>query len=149
MRNSWIPSWALADYVLDTSAILAALLEEPGSEEIERLLQLASEMGGPILWLPFMTAMEVEYGLQRLVPRGELAKVLDVMASWPTRLVESDAQWRHRAARIKLGYRLSLADAWIAAYALLRGDALVHKDPEFDQIQGLQHFRLPYKPKHE
>jgi len=137
----------LTEYVLDTSGILAALLEEPGQPEVEGLLESATEADGPTLWLPFMAAMEVEYRLYQLRRSEEAASVLELMAGWPVRFVESDSQWRHEAARIKLSYRLSLADAWIAALALLRGAILVHKDPEFDPVAGLQHRRLPYKPR--
>jgi predicted nucleic acid-binding protein len=48
-----------------------------------------------------------------------------------------------RAAQLKAVGGLSVADAWIAATALLRGARLVHKDPEFDTVQKLQHERLP------
>ena len=40
--------------------------------------------------------------------------------------------------------RMSVADAWIAASAMLLRATLVHKDPEFDQLDIPQH-RLPYK----
>jgi predicted nucleic acid-binding protein len=137
----------LTEYVLDSSGILAALLEEPGRPEVEGLLESASEAEGPTLWLPFMAAMEVEYRLNQVRPSHEVIRVLEMMGGWPVRLVESDPRWRHEAARIKLNYSLSVADAWIAALALLRGALLVHKDPEFDPIEGLQHLRLPYKAK--
>ena len=39
-----------------------------------------------------------------------------------------------------------MADAWIAALAKERGAMLVHKDPEFDQIEGVvEVLELPYK----
>ena len=41
------------------------------------------------------------------------------------------------AAQIKASHRLSLADAWIAAAALQSGATLLHKDPEFRAIAGL------------
>jgi predicted nucleic acid-binding protein len=39
---------------------------------------------------------------------------------------------------------LSVADAWIAASAVLLRATLVHKDPEFEPLDIPQH-RLPYK----
>jgi len=41
------------------------------------------------------------------------------------------------AAQIKASHALSLADAWIAATALHCGATLLHKDPEFQAIEGL------------
>jgi predicted nucleic acid-binding protein len=114
---------------------------------VRGLLRSASDANGPTLWLPFMAAMEVEYRLHQVRRSDEAVPILEMMGGWPVRLVESDPRWRHEAARIKLNYSLSVADAWIAALALLRGALLVHKDPEFDPIEGLQHLRLPYKAK--
>jgi predicted nucleic acid-binding protein len=47
-------------------------------------------------------------------------------------------------ARIKAWGRISLADAWVAALALLNDAELVHKDPEFDSVLGLRALKLPY-----
>jgi len=47
---------------------------------------------------------------------------------------------------LKAAYRLSVADAWIAALAKERGATLVHKDPEFEQVEAvLEVLKLPYK----
>jgi len=52
-----------------------------------------------------------------------------------------------RAAEIKASVPLSFADAWIAASALELDAVLVHKDPEFEQVEGLKQERLPYKSR--
>ena len=49
-----------------------------------------------------------------------------------------------KAAELKARYPISLADAWIAAAALLEQADLVHKDPEFEVIAAPQ-LRLPYQ----
>lgn len=50
------------------------------------------------------------------------------------------------AAELKAKYRLSAADAWIAALAKENNAILVHKDPEYEQIQNeVQLLNLPYK----
>lgn len=47
---------------------------------------------------------------------------------------------------LKSAYRLSFADAWIAALALRQKAVLVHKDPEFEPLsQSLALQTLPYK----
>jgi predicted nucleic acid-binding protein len=43
-----------------------------------------------------------------------------------------------RAASIKAGHPLSVADAWIAASAQLQGAVLVHKNPEFRSLGEIQ-----------
>jgi predicted nucleic acid-binding protein len=47
------------------------------------------------------------------------------------------------AAEVKSRGGLSVADAWIASLALLHDAELVHKDPEFDAVEGLRAHRLP------
>ena len=48
--------------------------------------------------------------------------------------------------RLKTEYRLSVADCWIAALVVERKAILVHKDPEFEQIEAKLHvLKLPYQ----
>jgi len=50
------------------------------------------------------------------------------------------------AAEIKAFHKLSVADAWIAALAKERCAILVHKDPEYEQLENyVRTLKLPYK----
>ena len=64
----------------------------------------------------------------------------------PITWIHESEQLLNKAAEVKALHRLSLADAWIAACALLHDAELVHKDPEFDAVAA-QQLLLPYKPK--
>ena len=69
-----------------------------------------------------------------------------LMESLPITRVESTIPLSITAGRLKARYRMSVADAWIAALAQDRNAILVHKDPEFEQIEDeLQVIKLPYK----
>ena len=64
---------------------------------------------------------ELYGGVLRLAPGTRLGR------SWPTGGIDG-------------------SDAWIAALAKERNATLVHKDPEFEQVEGtIQALRLPYK----
>ena len=53
----------------------------------------------------------------------------------------------NHAAGIKASTRLSVADSWIIATAIATNSALIHKDPEFEQVQErVTLMPLPYKP---
>lgn len=142
-------------YVLDTSAILAVLYDEPGAERVTALLRpppgemvheptgAADEVELPLL--PFMALMELEYLTRRRVGAGEAHRALQLVQAWPVAIAESDTDWRHEAARVKASTPLSVADAWIGALALLHEAILVHKDPEYDAVEGLLAERLPYR----
>jgi predicted nucleic acid-binding protein len=91
--------------------------------------------------------MEVEYNSLREHPIKTVDNWLDELEIWPVRRIESNGRWGRTAAYVKSTFRLSLADAWVAALALLEDAELVHKDPEFDEVAGLKHLRLPYTPR--
>lgn len=143
----------MAGYVLDTSALLAAVQNEPGGIQVIEIL--GSRLGGevhdpsaapgdaPPVYLPFMTLMELEYHLTQRRGLYEAARESAVIRAWPVELVESSPRWRQEAARLKATHSLSLADAWIAGLAILRSARLVHRDAEFDAIPELESVRLP------
>lgn len=140
-------------YVLDTSALLAVVQDEPGGLEVLEILAggvagevhepAAEEPDRPPVFLPFIALMELEYKLRRRGGPYEAERQSAVIRAWPVELVESGPCWRHAAAQVKATYSLSLADAWIASLAILRSARLVHRDPELDAIEGLRSLRLP------
>ena len=127
-------------YVLDSSAALAVLLGERHGQAVVEVIERVHARREQVL-LPFMTVMEVHYRLLRM--GQENAEVgLGLLRSWPVRVIESTPVWGAAAARLKARGGLSLADAWIASLALLYDAELVHKDPEFDRVEGLRSYPL-------
>ena len=134
----------MALYTLDTSAVSAVLRREPGFELVTSALDEAARNQATTVLMPFVVLMETEYIALRQEARETVEDWLEWVNHWPVTVVESDYGWRRRAARVKAEGRISLADAWVAALALIRNATLVHKDPEFDAVPDLQHLRLPY-----
>lgn len=141
----------MAAYVLDTSAVVAFLTDEEGADEVEQILRRAERAASgeekTEVFLPFMTLMELDYVMLQKwgAPKADLS--LRVAGAWPVQRIESHPDWGRAAAGVKAVTALSLGDAWNAALALMLDAELVHKDPEFDKVEGLRHFRLPYKEK--
>ena len=140
-------------YVLDTSAILTILYKEPGYETVQRILSEGRESSGPEgsgqVYLPFLALMELGYLCNRRFCRSHAHQVLRIVENFPVRIVESDPRWRREAARLKASNKLSLADAWNAALAIMLDAHLIHKDPEFEGISELKTVTLPYKSQEE
>jgi predicted nucleic acid-binding protein len=134
----------MIEYVLDTSALLTLFKDERGAQEVEEILKACRD-GRARAYLPFMSLMEFEYMVLRERGRTAVDEALRVLLAWPVEKTESTPEWGRRAAAVKSRGRLSMADAWNSALALILGAELVHRDPEFDQVQGLKHQRLPYK----
>ena len=129
------------DYVLDTSAVLAAVLGEPEGRAVIDVLERARRRKAAI-GLPFLALMESEYRLLRWFSAEDVAASLLYVQGWPAVVIESNEEWRHEAAKIKARGGLSLADAWVAALARLSDAELVHKDPEFEKVDGLRSMKL-------
>ena len=134
----------MSRYVLDTSALLTVLNNEPGVETVVNILE-AARSGEAQVYLPFMALMELEYlSLRRRSPE-ETQRVLTLVEAWPVEITDSTKEWRHEAARVKASAPVSTTDAWICSLACLLDAELVHKDPEYDAVSGLSPLQLPYK----
>ena len=131
--------------MLDTSAWLTLIEDEPGADTVQALLE-AAQASGAILLTSFMSYMEVYYITRQERGVEEAQARIDLMTALPVLRIESSARLSVQAAEIKATRRVSVADAWIAALAGEHEATLVHKDPEFDLVAELvQTLALPYK----
>lgn len=130
-------------YLLDTSALLTLRDDEPGADTVAACLESGRKTQDPCR-VCFISLMEVQYRVWQdegpTPARLAYAQVL----SLPLIIVHEAPELLEKAAEIKAIHRLSVADAWIAAAALLNQATLVHKDPEFEPLD-LPQLRLPYK----
>jgi ribonuclease VapC len=132
-------------YVLDTSAWLTLIEDEAGADRVQALLEQA-RAGEIVVLVSFMSFMEVYYITLQERDENEAQARLDLMAALPGLRVDSTAALGLLAGELKAKHRLSVADAWIAALARERNATLVHKDPEFEQVEAsLKMLKLPYK----
>ena len=119
-------------FCLDTSAILTLRDDEPGAECVAMVLE-----GPDPCFASFVTRMEVLYRVWK--DEGERSGRLayEQLQSLPIQWVDQTEPLLLEASRIKATHPLSVADAWIAATALLSRATLLHKDPEFEAIAEL------------
>lgn len=132
-------------YVLDTSAWLTLIEDEEGADIVQQILEKAKSGEVDIL-VSFMSFMEVMYITLQERDFGEADTRIKLMSVLPISRVESTISLATSAAKLKSNYRISVADAWIAALSQERDATLVHKDPEFEQVEEvIQVLKLPYK----
>ena len=119
-------------FCLDTSAILTLRDDEPGAERVAMVLE-----GPDPCFVCFVTRMEVLYRVWK--DEGERSGRLayEQLQSLPIQWVDQTEPLLLEASRIKATHPLSVADAWIAATALLSRATLLHKDPEFEAVTEL------------
>lgn len=131
-------------HLLDTSAILAHYLDEPGADEVASLLA----RGPSVVALAAPSWVELDTRLRALVPEVDEREnaFLQYTVSLTT-LLPVDAESCLGAIRLRNAApgRLPLADALIAGVADAAGLILVHRDPHFDTIPGIKVLRLPSK----
>jgi len=127
--------------VLDTSALMAFIEKEEGSERVRDILLSKS------IIIPWLSLLEIVYisqrelGEEEALTRYALLKKLDAKIIW-----DADEALLLNAARIKSTHSLSLADSVIAAITTQHNAILLHKDPEYNQLQGVVDMEiLPYK----
>ncbi|MEW6217048.1 MAG: PIN domain-containing protein [Candidatus Bipolaricaulota bacterium] len=132
----------IASRLLDTSALLTLLGDEPGAARVEEVLRQENVL------IPFVALIETYYiTLQTASPveaekRHALLKALPAEVLWAV-----DEATALTAAKLKAGHRLPFADALIAAFAVTRGAVLVHKDRHFDSLAAQVALEpLPYAP---
>ena len=132
-------------YVLDSSAFFALFEDEDGAEIVQNMLEKA-EKGEVTIFSSFACYTEVFYITWQKVGADEAQRRLDLMSELAITRVESSQDLGLIAGRLKANHRISFADAWMAATAMILGAILVHKDPEFEELEDeLEMLRLPYK----
>ena len=131
----------MADFVLDTSALLTLRSEEGGADRVEQILRRARDGRSKVL-LSFMTRMEVLYRITADENEEAARTALRLLDSSGIRWISCEESILEEAARIKARGGLSVADAWIAATAVRHGAVLVHKDPEFNEVPEVRQERL-------
>jgi predicted nucleic acid-binding protein len=132
-------------YVLDTSAIFTLTDQEVGADEVEDILN-AARADECQIEICSISLMELSYMTLRELGEDKAVQLVALVKSWPITWVYPDEKLLLQAARLKAFYRLSLADALIAAVAKLHDATLVHKDPEFESLsEQVSLLTLPYK----
>jgi predicted nucleic acid-binding protein len=133
-------------YLIDTSALLAHLLQESGCEVVERLL----ETSGDKLAICILTWVELEIFLNRSAYTAkEKARILSIyrVALGSPLPVDEKVGREALAIREALGTRIPLTDLLIAACAKANGFNLVYRDKHLADIPEnlMGQLRLPAK----
>ncbi len=128
-------------YLLDTSALLTLIENEPGAGRVEEILREEQT------FLPWPALLEVHYISRQEQGPGEADRRYALLKQLPSEILwKIDEPTLLTASRFKSTHRLSLADALIAAFAEQQDAVLLHKDPEFEALADqVELENLPYK----
>lgn len=128
-------------FVLDSSALLTLIEDEPGADRVEEVLRDRD------CWIPWIAALEVFYITQQEIGVDEAERRSALLEHLPGEILwHADQAVLRTAARFKAEHRLSFADAIMAGFAKTREAILLHKDPEFQSLTGRVGLEaLPFK----
>jgi predicted nucleic acid-binding protein len=120
-------------YLLDTSALLAHCLNEPGAGRVKVVILEGNAYVAAVSWL------ELSVRLKQL---NTLSGIVEMYRATLAGTIPISSEIALLAVRIKAaaGERLPAMDALIAAAAAANGFVLIHRDQHFESIPttGLQ-----------
>jgi predicted nucleic acid-binding protein len=133
-----------ARYALDTSAFFTYFEEEDGADKVQSLFEM-SKSGKVEIFASFVSYVEVFYITCQNEGEESAKCRIELMNELPMSRIDSNEELGLLAGRIKANYKLSFADAWVAATAIILDAILVHKDPEFRNLKDkIKMLELPY-----
>ena len=126
----------MATMVLDAHALMVLFNDEPGAEEVAKIL-IKAESGNPKLLMSVLNWGEIYYSILR----GASQEIADAkaheIAGMQIELVPVDAddlELVRQAAAFKATRKMSYADCFAAALAKIKNAELVTGDREFKQL---------------
>lgn len=133
----------MANYVLDSFALLAFFRDEPGADIVEQLLNAAAGDKHE-LYVTAVNAGEVYYMSFRKDGAIRANLVWEAIKRFPIHFIEIDLELSLEAAKIKAGHKLSFADAFAAALTIRKKGTLITGDNEFQTLKEQTGFKVKY-----
>lgn len=134
-------------YVFDTSTLLAYIENEDGVTDIEQVLQEALN-GQHTIYISVVSCIEVYYISLREQGQTVANERLQLLKDLPVAQDPLTEDGIITIGEIKKSHTMSFADCCIAGLAKQKHAVLMHKDPEFEQVEEeIVLHTLPYKSK--
>ena len=127
----------MATMVLDAHALMVLFNDEPGADEVEKIL-LKAESGTPRLLMSVINWGEIYYSIMRGASQEMADSKAHEIAGMRIELVPVDArdlELIRQAAIFKATRKMSYADCFAAALAKTRNAELVTGDSEFKVVE--------------
>ena len=128
----------MATMVLDAHALMVLFNDEPGAEDVEKIL-LKAESGNPRLLMSVINWGEIYYSIIRGASQEIADSKAHEIAGMRIELVPVDAgdlELIRQAAVFKATKKMSYADCFAAALAKIRKAELVTGDRDFKTVES-------------
>jgi len=130
-------------YVLDACALIAFLRDEPGADRVVTVLTNARDGKGKI-HVNVINLVEVYYDIYRAVGKAKADEEIAMIKKLPIVIqTEITDKIFAEAGRLKAFYKISFADSFALAQAIVSGGELLTSDHhEFEALQGKEDIRI-------
>ena len=127
------------NYVLDACALLALLRNELGADIVAAVINSANN-GEAGITIHKINLLEVFYDLYRTLGKEKAVEIVSEIKKRPITInTEITDEIFYEAGRLKALYKISLADSFALAQALVfNGELLTSDHHEFDSIEKLE-----------
>ena len=133
----------MANFVLDSYALMAYFRDEDDGEKVEQLLDDAVADKHE-LYMTCINAGEVYYMASRKDGVDKAEIVWKALQQFPIHIVEADFAFTLKAAKLKAANKLSYADAFAAVLTIVKKATLITGDNEFDSLIREPGFKVKY-----
>ena len=132
-------------YVVDACALLALLRNEPGADKVAAVINAANNGEAEVL-MHKANLLEVYYDLYRSHGKETADMILSEVKKRPITInSEITDKIFAEAGRLKASYRISFADSFALAQALVSsGELLTADHHEFDSIEGKESIKFAW-----
>ena len=130
-------------YVLDACAVIALLQDELGADIVADALNSANEGQAEIL-MHKANFLEVYYDLYRVLGKDKANEIKDKILERPIKFIdEITDDIFNEAGRLKATYKISFADSFALAQAIISGGELLTSDHhEFNVIEKSENIKI-------
>jgi predicted nucleic acid-binding protein len=121
-------------YVLDSYAMISFLQREEGFETVKKAMEKSIQKGIKLL----MTTVnwgEVYYIIKREEGERVAEAMAEIMDTLPVELLSADRELAKQAAGLKSCKKMSYADCFAAAAAMINKATLITGDEEFKEVE--------------
>ncbi|MDE1190748.1 MAG: type II toxin-antitoxin system VapC family toxin [Arachidicoccus sp.] len=133
----------MANYVLDSYALLSFFRNEEGADKVQQLLKDATA-NKHTLYISCINAGEVYYMTVRKDSKDKAEFVWKAMQQFPIKIIDIEMEFVANAAKLKAHYSISYADAFAAALTIKTKATLVTGDDEFLSLSKEPGFKVKF-----
>ena len=127
-------------YVIDSFAMIAFFEDEPGADQVEKILQSLLKRKTKA----FMSVInwgEIYYNTLREQGYACAEKVIEQLRQYPIELIDADLDLTYAAAKLKGKFKIAYADCFAAALSKKLKAIIVTGDPEFIKLGDEYHIQ--------